>query len=138
MRSLGNLSVGLLSVSLLVGFPGALHAKESASSLDLGMEESGVNLGSSQWIPDPASGDLIVAPVGHVSVDPFRYKPVLQCQVGEHIDIKCLPGQLQCPPREPGGKSGTAVIWKLAPRALENPVWTDRNPNDGPSCLYDG
>ncbi|HKU28968.1 MAG TPA: hypothetical protein VJQ60_00645 [Arthrobacter sp.] len=90
------------------------------------------------YIRDGESGGLVRSGPGVVSDDPNQYKPVLQCQVGENFDKKCLPGQLQCPAREPGGKPGTAVIWKVAPRALENPTWSDwKSPSDGPSCLYD-
>ncbi|MEZ2389345.1 hypothetical protein AB6813_07320 [bacterium RCC_150] len=98
-----------------------------------------MNVGSENWVRDPESGEIVPAPPGFVNDDPNQYKADLQCQVdGDAIAKKCLPGQLQCPPREPGGKSGTAVIWKSAPKAIQNPTWTDwKSGNNGPSCLYD-
>ncbi|WP_284751474.1 hypothetical protein [Arthrobacter sp. efr-133-R2A-120] len=123
----------------MVAIPGTADAKGTESPVIIGLEENGVNVGSSKWIRDPQSGEFVPAPPNFVSDDPNQYKADLQCQVDQDsLAKKCLPGQLQCPPREAGGKPGTAVIWKVAPKSVSNPVWTDWTPNgSGPSCLYD-
>ncbi|MEV8149800.1 hypothetical protein AB0O52_16860 [Arthrobacter sp. NPDC080073] len=126
-------------LSFLTGFPAAVDSKGTESPVIIGLEENGVNVGSSKWIRDPQTGEFSPAPLNFVSDDPNQYKAELQCQVDDNaLDKKCLPGQVQCPPREPGGKSGTPVIWKVAPKAVSNPTWIDwKSGNNGPSCLYD-
>jgi len=125
-------------VALLVsaGFYGQLEAAATEDG-EARWTETGVK--PIVYVRDPQSGEFMLAPPNFVSDDPNQYKAELQCQVDENaLDKKCLPGQVQCPPREPGGKSGTPVIWKVTPKALSNPTWVDwKSGNNGPSCLYD-
>ncbi|UVJ39335.1 PKD domain-containing protein [Arthrobacter sp. CJ23] len=74
-----------------------------------------------------------------VEEDPNKYMYDLQCRVeDDKTSVPCLPGQLRCPPKEPGGEEGIPIIWKYAPKAIENPTWTQWQPVNGQAvCLYD-
>ncbi|UKA63706.1 hypothetical protein [Arthrobacter sp. FW306-04-A] len=128
--------LGSVQLILLVSVGGqsAIAATESG---EVGWTDTGAK--PIAYVRDPQSGEFVPAPPGHVSEDPNQYKADLQCQVDDNsLAKKCLPGQMQCPPREAGEKAGTPVIWKVAPRSVSNPVWTDWSASgNGPSCLYD-
>jgi len=117
--------------------PEIAAATESEPPITGGWGNDGVDVGG--WTIDPGSGEFVWAEPGAFPPDPNQYKAVLQCQTDENnVSVKCLPGQQQCPPREEGGKPGIPVIWKVAPRGIPDPVWTDWTPTgSGPSCLYD-
>jgi hypothetical protein len=91
------------------------------------------------WRTDPETGSLVPAPPGYVSEDPYQYMADLQCHDElDSLNLGCLPGQLDCPAREEGGEEGVPVIWKMAPRGISNPEWSQWKPTgDGPMCLYD-
>lgn len=139
MRRLGILWAGPVVLSLIMSFPFPTTAQGSEPPIIIGYEEEGVHVGAENWILDPETGEVVPAPPGLVSEDPNQYRADPQCQVDDHsLAIKCLPGQMECPPREPGGRPGIPVIWKVAPKSIPNPAWTDWSPNgNGPSCLYD-
>ncbi|MCI0143330.1 hypothetical protein KNN17_17340 [Arthrobacter bambusae] len=139
MRTVRDLLIGSLVFLSWVGSAASANAESTEPPITIGFRKSGVSLGSENWIRDPQSGEIVRAPLNHVSDDPNQYKAELQCQVDDNaLDKKCLPGQVRCPPREPGEKPGTPVIWKVAPKAVSNPTWTDwKSGNNGPSCLYD-
>jgi hypothetical protein len=122
---------------LLFVSAGGQEAAAATESGEIGWTDTGTK--PIVYVRDPESGDLVPSPPNFVSDDPNQYKADLQCQVGDNaLDKKCLPGQVQCPPREPGEKPGTPVIWKVAPKAVSSPTWTDwKSGNNGPSCLYD-
>jgi hypothetical protein len=120
---------------------GPLAASEGSDDAPLaGFAPGGVDVGGSKtiWVVDPATGTLVPSTSGNAA-DPNQYKADLQCQTDENnLSVKCLPGQQQCPPREEGGEPGIPVIWKVAPRGIADPAWSDWTPNGGgPSCLYD-
>lgn len=114
----------------------AAAAESGDYGSSVGFGGSGINTGL--WILDENTGEIVPAPPGFVNQDPNQYRAEPQCQVDENnLDISCLPGQLPCPPRA-DGKPGVPVIWKVAPRSLPNPTWSDWTANGGgPTCLYD-
>jgi hypothetical protein len=71
--------------------------------------------------------------------DPYQYMADLQCHDEvDSLNLGCLPGRLSCPPREEGGAKGIPVVWKMAPKGITEPEWSDWKPTgDGPTCLYD-
>ena len=91
------------------------------------------------YVYDQQTGEFLPAPHGSVTEDPYQYMADLQCH--EEVDsfnLGCLPGRLECPAREEGGEKGIAVVWKMAPKGISNPEWSDWKPTgDGPTCLYD-
>jgi hypothetical protein len=129
----------LTSAFLATNVPISLAVEKDDGGYGGSAGYSNTGLKTAVWARDPETGDIVPAPPGHVSQDPNQYRADLQCQADDNnIDINCLAGQQQCPPREVDGKAGTPVIWKVAPRSIPDPVWTDWTPNgNGPSCLYD-
>ena len=105
----------------------------------IGYEEKGLNLSDTHWTYDNQTGRLQPAPPGLETEDPYQYMADLQCH--EELDsfnLGCLPGRLECPAREDGGEKGIPVVWKMAPKGISNPEWSDWKPTgDGPTCLYD-
>ncbi len=134
-RNLIILAIALNAILVTSAAPAAASSDDRVSS---GYQQGGIEV-TARWIRDPETGEFMSAPLNHLSDDPNQYKAELQCQVDDNaLDKKCLPGQVRCPPREPGEKPGTPVIWKVAPKAVSNPTWTDwKSGNNGPSCLYD-
>jgi hypothetical protein len=134
--------VGLAVTSLvfagLATFYAAVGAAADNSSAIIGFEDTGIDVGASIWVLDKTTGEMLPAPVGYVNDDPNQYNAFPQCQVDDgNLDITCLAGQRPCPPRA-DGKPGIPVVWKVAPRSIENPTWTDWQGNGGgPTCLYD-
>ncbi|GAA4044468.1 hypothetical protein GCM10023063_33950 [Arthrobacter methylotrophus] len=127
-----------IALTAMLTPPTTFAAANSDERVSAGYQQSGIDV-SANWIRDLQSGEIVPAPPNHVVDDPNQYKADLQCQVDDDaLDKKCLPGQVQCPPRESGGSSGTPVIWKVAPKSISNPTWTDwKSGNNGPSCLYE-
>lgn len=117
--------------------PNAAAASDPLIVIDY--EEKGLEVGATNWTLDIATGQIVPAAPGFVNNDPNQYKADLQCQVdADSLDVKCLPGQRQCPPRDEDGKSGIPAVWKVAPKSLTNPEWSDWTANgNGPTCLYD-
>lgn len=123
--------------SVNIGVPGLSRAEEPP--IAIGYEDQGIAVGADDWTVDPSTGEVVPRDPNAANTDPNQYKADLQCQTDENnLSVKCLPGQQQCPPREEGGEPGIPVIWKVAPRGIADPVWSDWTPSGGgPSCLYD-
>lgn len=129
--------VTILSLFLTLGLNLSFAAAESPDyGGSAGFGGSGVN--ADVWVLDKDTGEIVPAPPGFVSEDPNQYNAFPQCQVDDgNLAIKCLAGQRPCPPRA-DGKPGVPVIWKVAPRSIANPTWTQWAGNGGgPTCLYD-
>lgn len=124
----------LLALVLLHLPPASADTSDYGGSAGFG--GSGIN--ADAWVLDKTTGEIVPAPVGFVNEDPNQYNAFPQCQVDDgNLAIKCLAGQRPCPPRA-DGKPGVPVIWKVAPRSIANPTWTEWQGNGGgPVCLYD-
>lgn len=134
-KTAGASIIVLLSVLVLLHLlPAAADSSDYGGSTGFG----GSGITASVWVLDKTTGEMLPAPAGHVSDDPNQYNAFPQCQVDDgNLDITCLAGQRPCPPRA-DGKPGIPVVWKVAPRSIENPTWTDWQGNGGgPTCLYD-
>jgi hypothetical protein len=109
------LAVPLLLVALTLN-AGAAYAQGTPI---VGFEDTGIDVGATNWVRDEDSGEMLPAPPGYVSNDPNQYNAFPQCQVDDgNLAIDCLAKQRVCPPRA-DGKPGVPVIWKVAPRAVE-------------------
>lgn len=76
-------------------------------------------------------------PPGYVDSDPYQYKYLPLCDIDrDGLDTGCEL-QVNCQPRTPGGKRGEPVQWQYAPKSVTNPIYSDWQPQGGPSCIYD-
>ncbi|WP_314325019.1 hypothetical protein [Paenarthrobacter ilicis] len=108
---------------------------EEGPRVSIGKHETGLAIAASFKI-DGVTGKLssVLNDGGNAaSDDPYQYKPDTFCRAGGG-ELGCQG--LQCPPSEAGGQEGTPVIWKRAPKAIENPDWTDYRGITGPTCFY--
>ncbi|SDI17454.1 hypothetical protein SAMN05216555_101224 [Arthrobacter cupressi] len=81
---------------------------------------------------------MIEAPIGYVDTDPYKYDYLPLCDIErDGLDSGCESLAVNCEPRTPGGKRGTPVQWRFAPKAIANPTWSDWQSQGGPTCLYD-
>ena len=128
----------LAALLLLVALAHIGAAAYARGTPIVGFEDTGIDVNATNWIPDEDSGEMVPAPPGYVSNDPNQYNAFPQCQVDDgNLAIDCLAKQRVCPPRA-DGKPGVPVIWKVAPREIANPTWTQWEGNGGgPTCLYD-
>ncbi|MGG5171874.1 hypothetical protein ACQR35_06795 [Pseudarthrobacter sp. J1738] len=86
----------------------------------------------------PGTGEYVSLTPGLRPPDPNQYMADMPCRVEEDkLDPKCLAAQKDCPPRSADDKPGVPVIWKTAPKAIDDPEWTDWSANGKPTCLYD-
>ena len=131
------LLVAVVLVGLVLGTSQRAYAENTDGRPSTGWDQRGAVL-KSKFVKDPEGNGYIPAPPGYVDDDPNQYAFTLECQVdGDNLDEDCLQGQRTCPPRSPGEEPGRAGVWRVAPKAVENPQWTDWKPDGGPTCLYD-
>lgn len=129
--------IALLLVMISQAFlMGPVHA-DGGDKVTGGLGQTTINAGGTVVINEETGKPE--TPSAGQDNDPNQYAYDLQCRVEEDAtSVDCLPGQLKCPAKEPGGKEGFAIIWKYAPKSIQNPTWTQWRPVTGqPSCLYD-
>jgi hypothetical protein len=133
MRAIVSVTLAAL---LAVGFQQQAQALDDDYGGSASYGETHLVVGG--WIRDEEANEFLPAPPGYVSNDPNQYNAFPQCQVDDgNLAIDCLAKQRVCQPRA-DGKPGVPVIWKVAPREIANPQWTDWQGNGGgPTCLYD-
>ncbi|WP_245953376.1 PKD domain-containing protein [Arthrobacter silvisoli] len=86
----------------------------------------------------PGSTVPVPTPPGYVDANPYQYDYLPLCDIErDGLDSGCESLPVNCEPRTPGGKRGTPVQWRFAPKAITNPTWSDWQPQGGPTCLYD-
>lgn len=125
------------SIAVLVAFLFVQNpAHANSGGLDSLFNQYGAR--AQGWVKLPGSDVPVEPPPGYIDTDPNQYSYALQCQVDDDtIDVDCLPGQIECEPREPGGDEGIPIVWRYAPKSISNPAWSDWKSEGGPSCLYD-
>ncbi|WP_405473546.1 hypothetical protein [Paenarthrobacter ilicis] len=132
--SLRRVTLVLLAATVLYASHAPAFAADDETWATINRSAGSIDVGS-LWKFDPKSGKSTprLAGANLTSDDPYQYKPDTFCRAGGG-ELGCQG--LQCPPSEAGGQEGTPVIWKRAPKAIENPDWTDYRGITGPTCFY--